>query len=151
MQLMQLMNIISGSIGLVFIVPFVLYYITGNRIHFRAFLGASGTAILSETLKYFFIRDASPRPKGAKDCDLLCSDGNQAGRPGMPSSHSAEVLFFSSFYYQQTTNPIIKSILIMYALLVMLSRYVKKCHTINQIVIGAGLGASMSWILVRQL
>jgi membrane-associated phospholipid phosphatase len=148
---MQVMNIISGSIGLVFIVPFVLYYVTGNGLHFRAFLGVTGTTILSETLKYFFIRDASPRPKGAKDCDLLCSDGNQGGKPGMPSSHSAEVAFFSAFYYQQTSNPIIRSILIIYAGLMMMSRYIKKCHTINQISVGALLGASMSWILVRQL
>ena len=148
---MQFMNIISGSIGLVFIVPFILYYITGNGIHFKAFLGVSGTAIVSETLKYFFIRDSSPRPKGAKDCDLLCSDGNQGGKPGMPSSHSAEVVFFSAFYYQQTSNPVIQSILIIYAGIMMISRYIKRCHTINQILVGALLGMSLSWFATRQL
>lgn len=148
---MQLMNIISGSIGIVFIVPFILYYVTGNGIHFKAFLGASGTAIVSETLKHFFIRDSSPRPKGAKDCDLLCSDGNQGGKPGMPSSHSAEVVFFSAFYYQQTSNPVIRSILIIYAGLMMISRYIKRCHTINQILVGALLGMSLCWFATRQL
>jgi membrane-associated phospholipid phosphatase len=151
MNRLNIMNIISGSIGLVFIIPFVLYYITGNSIHFKAFLGVSGTTILSESIKYIFIGKLSPRPKGATNCDLLCADGNQEGKPGMPSSHSAEVAFFSAFYFQQTTNPIIKSILIIYALFVMLSRYIKKCHSINQISVGAILGVSMSWILVRQL
>lgn len=148
---MQLMNIISGSIGLVFIIPFILYYVTGNGIHFKVFLGVSGTTILSETLKYFFIRDSSPRPKGAKDCDLLCSDGNQGGKPGMPSSHSAEVAFFSAFYYQQTTNPVIRIILIIYTGLMMVSRYIKRCHTINQIFVGGLLGMSLSWFAMRQL
>ena len=146
---MNLMNIISGSIGLVFIIPFLLYYITGNTIHLRAFLGVAGTTILSETIKYFLIGDLSPRPKGAQDCDLLCSNGNQSGKPGMPSSHSAEVAFFSVFYYQQTTNPIIRIVLIIYAGFVMISRYIKKCHTINQIAVGTMLGVVISWILVR--
>jgi membrane-associated phospholipid phosphatase len=86
-----------------------------------------------------------------KNCNFLCDDGNQAGRPGMPSSHSAEVAFFSGFYYHQTTNPIIRSLLVIYAGLVMLSRYVKKCHTINQIGVGALLGTGLSWIVVRHL
>ena len=69
----------------------------------------------------------------------------------MPSSHSAEVVFFSAFYIQQTNNIIIKICLVVYAGLVMLSRYIKRCHTINQIVAGALLGLSLSWIVVRQL
>ncbi len=145
------MNIISSSIGLVFIIPFILYYKTGNIIHFIAFLGVSSTAIISESIKHFLIKNRSPRPKGARDCDLLCSDGNQAGKPGMPSSHSAEVAFFSFFYYQQTYNPIIRTILVIYTILMMISRYIKKCHTINQVIAGAILGMSISWILVRQL
>lgn len=145
------MNIISKSIGLVFIIPIILYYYTGNAIHFKAFLGVSTTAIISESIKYFFIGNRSPRPKGAKDCDLLCKNGNQEGKPGMPSSHSAEVVFFSVFYFQQSTNPIIRIILIIYSGLMMLSRYVKRCHTINQIVVGAAIGTSLSLTIVRHL
>lgn len=148
---MSLWNFLSMSVGVVFIIPFILYYTTGNILHFKAFLGLAGTTIISETIKYFFIGKNSPRPKGAKDCDLLCIDGNQEGRPGMPSSHSAEVAFFSGFYLQQTSNPIIKSALIIYAGLVMLSRYFKRCHTIGQIVTGCILGLSLSWITVRHL
>jgi membrane-associated phospholipid phosphatase len=148
---MELWNLLSMSIGFVFIIPFMLYYATGNPIHFRAFLGVAGTAIISETIKVFFVGRNSPRPKGAKDCDLLCIDGNQEGQPGMPSSHSAEVAFFSGFYLQQTTNPVIRSILVIYAILVMASRYFKRCHTISQISVGTILGLSLSWIVVRHL
>ncbi len=135
---------------LIYILPFLLYLYTGNQIHFRAFLGASGTTILSEGIKYWFIRDSSPRPKGAKDCDLLCKDGNQEGQPGMPSSHSALVAYFAGFYYQQTNNILVRAFLILYAGLVMMSRYVKRCHTINQIIVGSILGLSLSWLVVRQ-
>ena len=148
---MNVLDAISTSVIVLYIIPFCLYIFTGNYIHFKAFLGTIGTTIISETIKYFFVGKASPRPQGAKDCNLMCNDGNQAGQPGMPSSHSAEVAFFSGFYYQQTTNPIIRGLLVTYSGLVMLSRYVKRCHTINQIVVGALLGLSLSWFVARQL
>ena len=148
---MNVWDTLSASIGLVFIIPFILFYITGNGIHFKALLGVAGTTIISETIKFFFIGKQSPRPKGAKDCNLLCNDGNQEGKPGMPSSHSAEAAFFSTFYYYQTTNPIIRGFLIIYAILVMISRYFKRCHSINQIIVGAILGTSLSWFTMRQL
>jgi len=148
---MNVLDTISMSVISLYIIPFLLYIFTGNYIHLKAFLGIIGTTIISETIKYFFIGEASPRPQGARDCNLMCNDGNQSGQPGMPSSHSSEVAFFSGFYYQQTTNPIIRSLLVGYSGLVMISRYIKRCHTINQIVAGALLGLSLSWIVVRQL
>jgi len=148
---MNILNLISMSVGLLYIIPLVLYAITKNVIHFKAFLGVIGTTFISETLKYFFIGKLSTRPKGAKDCNLLCNDGNQAGRPGMPSSHSAEAAFILGFYYQQYDNRYIRLILVIYTGLVMLSRYLKKCHTINQVFVGAFLGLGLSWLSVRLL
>jgi membrane-associated phospholipid phosphatase len=148
------MNIFDGlsmSVGLLYVIPLLLYYVTQNPIHFNAFLGTAGTTIISETLKYFFIGKSNPRPQGARDCNLFCNDGKQGDQPGMPSSHSSEVAFFSGFYYQQTQNPFIRAILVIYAGLVMLSRYVKRCHTISQIFAGALLGLSLSWFVVRHL
>jgi membrane-associated phospholipid phosphatase len=148
---MNALDIFSNSVILLYIIPFFLYIFTGNYVHFKAFLGAAGTTIISESIKYFFIGNTSPRPQGAKNCNFLCNDGNQSGQPGMPSGHSSEVAFFSGFYYQQTNNPVIKTILVVYAVLIMISRYIKRCHTINQIVAGALLGMSLSWLAVRQL
>jgi len=148
---MDVIDVLSNSVILLFIIPFLLYLFTGNYIHIKAFLGTAGTTIISESIKYFIIGNASPRPKGAKNCNFLCNDGDQSDRPGMPSGHSSEVAFFSGFYYQQTTNPLIRSFLVVYAGLVMLSRYIKHCHTINQIVAGAILGMSFSWLAVRHL
>jgi membrane-associated phospholipid phosphatase len=148
---MNILNLISMSVALLYVIPPVLYAITKNVIHIKAFLGLIGTTVISETLKYFFIGQLSPRPEGAKDCNLLCNDGNQAGRPGMPSSHSAEAAFILGFYYQQYDNRYIRLILVIYTALVMLSRYLKKCHTINQVFAGAFLGLLLSWLSVRLL
>ena len=148
---MNIIDLISASVLFLYIIPPVLYVFTKNLIHFRAFLGIIGTTLISETLKYFFIGDLSPRPEGAKDCNLLCNDGNQAGRPGMPSSHSAEAAFILGFYYQQYDNRYIRLILVIYTALVVLSRYLKKCHTINQVFAGAFLGLLLSWLSVRLL
>ena len=150
-QRMNIPDLLSISVGLLYVIPFTLYFFTGNAIHLTAFLGVIGTTLISETLKYFFVRDVSVRPKGAKNCNFLCNDGGQGGKPGMPSSHSASVAFFSGYYFQQTSNYFIRSILVIYSGLVMMSRYVKQCHTIGQIIVGATLGVSLSWLVVRQL
>jgi acid phosphatase family membrane protein YuiD len=109
------------------------------------------TVFISESIKLYIIGKGNPRPKGAEDCNLFCNDGDQSGKPGMPSSHSALVSFFSGFYLQQTSDDYLRIILVVYALLVMLSRYLKRCHTINQIIVGGLLGYSLSWIVVRHL
>jgi membrane-associated phospholipid phosphatase len=139
---MDLQNAISMSIGIIYFIPIVLYFITRQHIHLKALYGLFGTLGLSEMLKKDFIKEMGPRPKGAKHCNLLCNDGNQEGKPGMPSGHSSTVTFFSAFYYQQTNNIWIKAGLILYAFLMMLSRYLKYCHSLPQIICGALLGLS---------
>jgi membrane-associated phospholipid phosphatase len=148
---MIISNLISMSVILFYILPLIFFGTTGNYIHLSGFLGVVGTTIISESVKLFCIGTISPRPEGARDCNLLCNDGNQAGKPGMPSSHSASAGFFLGFYFQQTDSIFIRGILIIYTSLVMLSRYVKRCHTINQILVGAFLGMGLSWLLMREL
>jgi len=70
----------------------------------------------------------------------------------MPSGHSAQVAFFVGYYLQQlenTPHSLLAIGLVAYALLVFASRYVKQCHTLPQIIVGALLGGSASWLLVR--
>ncbi len=147
---MLFQDIISSSVILLYIIPLILYGKTHNDIHIKGFLGLFGTTAISEFIKYFLIKDKSQRPNGAKNCNLFADDGNQEGRPGMPSSHSAQVAFFSSFYYQNTNNIYIRILLIFYAISVMVSRYLKRCHNILQIVSGSILGLFLSYI-VRHL
>lgn len=141
---MDLLNALSFSVIFLYLVPIVLAMYTHQLKHLLGFVGLYGTTAISEFLKYYVIQDRSPRPRGATDCNLLCNDGNQEGRPGMPSSHSAEVAFFASYYWDQVEHPIARIALVAYAALVMASRYLKRCHTINQIGVGTLLGLTLS-------
>ena len=148
---MNVQETISASIILLYGIPIVLYFYTKDIIHIKAFIGLVGTTTFSEYIKHFYIKDYSPRPLGAANCNLLCNNGNQEGKPGMPSSHSATVAFFTAFYYQQTNNRFIHSGLLGYNILIMMSRYIMKCHTIPQITVGTLLGIGMSLYIVRHL
>ena len=134
---MKTLDIISFSTGFLYIISFVLYTITGAVYHIKGAIGLGLTVGLSEFIKKFIIKDISLRPKGASNCNLLCNDGNQSGKPGMPSSHSAAAAFFTVYYFNYTDNIVIKLFLVLYTILVAVSRYLKRCHTIYQI--GSGL------------
>lgn len=66
----------------------------------------------------------------------------------MPSSHSATVVFLTGYYLKYTNNTLLNMLFIEYAFAVMASRYVKRCHTIPQIISGALLGLSLSYGLI---
>lgn len=149
---MDIHNFISMSIVSVYIIPIILYFLTNNSLHIFALIGSITTTFISELLKYTVFKEISVRPVGARDCNYLCNDGNQAGQPGMPSSHSAEVAFFCGFYLFYTKTPLIRIILILYAIAIMYSRYIKRCHTIYQIVAGVVLGLILtaSFIVLKK-
>lgn len=140
------------SIGLVYIVPTILFIISKDTLHIFAFLGSVTTTLVSETLKYTIFKNISVRPQGASNCNYLCNDGDQSGRPGMPSSHSAEATFFAAFYFYYTKNPYVRFGLVVYALSVMAARYIKRCHTIYQLVAGSLLGLILtaSFIVLKK-
>jgi len=140
----EFQDAISTSTAVLYIIPIIGYTMSGNLIHIKGLLGLFTTLVLGESAKYYLIKESSPRPKGAYNCNLWANDGHQEGKPGMPSGHSSQVTFFSSFYYQQTTNEWVRAALVLYAILVMIFRYVKRCHTIQQIVTGALLGLFIS-------
>jgi membrane-associated phospholipid phosphatase len=146
---MNTLDLASMSILLAYIIPPILFIYTKNTIHLKAFIGLLGTSTISESIKYNLIKDKSPRPFGATNCNLFCNDGNQAGRPGMPSSHSAEAAFILGYYSQMTNNKYIRLSLLFYAASIMLSRYLKNCHSIPQIVVGTLLGLFLSWLVVK--
>ena len=148
---MNIAQTISMSIFIVYSIPICLYFYTADPIHIKAFIGLVVTNTISECIKHFYIKDYSPRPLGAANCNLLCNNGNQEGKPGMPSSHSATTAFFMAFYYQQTNNEFIHSGLLGYHILMMISRYLMKCHTIPQIAVGTLLGIGMALGIVRHL
>ena len=144
----MIQDIISMSIGFIYVIPLLLYFNTNNTIHLKALFGPF-FGLITEVIKHKIVGNKSTRPEGATDCNMWCNNGDQSGKPGMPSGHSLTASFFSGFYFQQTDNIWIKLSLIMYAGLIMMSRYIKKCHTINQISAGAILGLFFSFIVFR--
>ena len=144
---MNFQDFISISILAAYIIPVILYSITHQPYHKIAFIGVLAASGISECIKHIFIKEVSPRPQGASNCDLLCTNGKQEGKPGMPSSHSATIAFFATFYFRHTNHLYIRISLICYAILVMMSRYYKRCHSISQIMVGAFLGGSMGVLL----
>jgi len=142
---------ISLSVAFIGIVPIILSIITNDLNQLKALVGLIVTVTVNESIKYFVIKERSPRPIGAKNCNLCGDGGNQEGKPGMPSGHSAQIGFFTGYYFQQTDNIWIRLSLILYGILVMTSRYTKKCHTVPQIITGSMLGLAMSIFTVRYL
>ena len=142
--MIPLEDLISLSVLLVYIIPGALYVYTGNVRDLIAIAGVVATGTLSEGIKHLIIGTRSPRPKGASGCDLLCNDGLQEGKPGMPSGHSATAAFFAGYYMEETTNPWIIGALVIFAASIMYSRYTKRCHSMEQIVTGGILGYAMS-------
>jgi hypothetical protein len=144
---MNVQDFISSSILIVYIIPIMLYGITHQPYHKIVFIGTLATNAISECIKHIFIKEVSPRPKGAMNCDIMCTNGNQEGKPGMPSSHAATIAFFTIYYLRHTDHFYLRAILIGYAALVMMSRYHKRCHTVPQIMAGALLGGSIGiWL-----
>lgn len=139
-------DFISLTILLCFVMPLVLYSQSGQKKHIKAFFGLIFILLFSEFLKRYIIREKSVRPSDAYNCNTFCNDGKVGGKAGMPSSHSAVVWFFIGFYFSDLENSM-KSISIIFGILMILSRYYKKCHTISQIVAGSLLGLSSGLLL----
>ena len=144
---MRIDDIISLSVLLVYIIPAILYVNTHNIRDLFAIIGITGSVAASEGIKYFVIKERSTRPIGAIDCNLWCTDGIQEGRPGMPSGHSLMATFFAGYYFNETDDILIKIGLVIFAVAVMISRYTKRCHSIEQIVAGSLLGLGMSQVV----
>ena len=144
----MLQDIISSSTVLLYIIPIVLFINTRNIIYLIGLFGLAGTVGLSEYIKYNIVGNKNPRPPGASNCNLFCNDGPQGGRPGMPSSHSATIGFLIGFYYLSANNTL-KVGLLIYGGLVLLSRYIKHCHTVQQIIIGTLFGLFCGFFVMR--
>jgi acid phosphatase family membrane protein YuiD len=141
--LCQLQDLLSTSLSVVYIIPILCYGYTLHFQHLFIWIGIILTTCISEFIKYTVIGNQSLRPIGARDCNMFCTDGPCEHEPGMPSSHSATVVYFACSYIAYLTYaqyPLITIGLVVYAFLVMLSRYLKRCHTIYQIGAGAILG-----------
>lgn len=138
-------DLISCLEGFLFGVPIVLYFTTYNFKHIQNVIALFVTIISGEFIKFNIIGDASPRPALASNCNMLCNNGAQGGKPGMPSTHMAIVTAFCTLYFPSgTINESIKNPIVYgFAILIIAmgaARYYKNCHTLEQIVVGTLFG-----------
>tara|TARA_R110001592_G_scaffold62934_2_gene192642 strand:- start:46 stop:600 length:555 start_codon:yes stop_codon:yes gene_type:complete len=91
------------------------------------------------------------RPKGAKHCSLFVEPGSNGipkGSYGMPSGHSQNAMFFTTYMVLHLINSNYNKItqnagIVLFSVLgimVMYSRVYFKCHTVQQVLIGGLLG-----------
>lgn len=144
-------NFVSLSVIILYFIPWICYFHTKDLSELKPFIGLTGTVVLNELIKHMVIGKVSPRPANATDCNLWVNNGSQGGQPGMPSGHSAQVSFFAGYYFQTIASVPIRILILFYAILVMISRYTKSCHTIPQIISGSAFGIMMSYLAVRHL
>lgn len=133
------LDAISMSSSLLFIIPIILYIKTGLFYHINILLGFIFTILSSEFIKRNIIGNLSIRPQGANNCNVLCNDGIQEGKPGMPSSHMASLLYITTVYYD-ITPVLVQKLLIVYVIFMAIARYFKKCHSVLQILAGSLYG-----------
>lgn len=149
MAIRTLWDVLSVSVVGLYGVSLFLFLQTYDLSHVIAVLGLFLTVGISEGLKRLCWGSTCPRPLGAMNCDTFCSDGHQAGRPGMPSTHASFVMFFITYYAPVLTAPF-RALAIVYAMTVIYSRYAKSCHSPIQLVVGSALGGGLG-TLARML
>ena len=140
-----LWDVLSVSVAGLYGIALLLFLWTRDISHLIAFLGLLLTMATSEGLKLLCKGSTCPRPLGATNCNTFCSDGNQEGRPGMPSTHAAFVTFFVTYYAPVLSAPL-RALATLYAAAVIYSRYAKKCHSIIQLASGSVLGGGMGML-----
>ena len=94
------------------------------------------------------------RPKGAKYCGLFIKP-NSNGIPtsyGMPSGHSQNAIFFSTYVILNLINGKFKYLTKVYGTIfftlvglgIMYSRVYLKCHTVEQVIVGGVIGGVLA-------
>jgi len=89
----------------------------------------------------------SPRPAGAKNCNLFCQGGAVGGQPGFPSGHMGSSAVLVGLLYDAFPFPTVLIGGIVWLLLMAYSRYAKECHTLTQIVAGTCYGLAVAFII----
>jgi membrane-associated phospholipid phosphatase len=87
----------------------------------------------------------SRRPAGARDCDMWCAGGPVGGAPGFPSGHMSTTTLLVTGMWFLTKAPAVLWIGVPWIGAMAWARWVKRCHSVVQIVGGAlvGVGAAI--------
>lgn len=87
------------------------------------------------------------RPVGARNCDLWCVGGPAGGAPGFPSGHMTAATLLVSALWFRLQEPVVLWIGVPWIVAMGWARWVKGCHSVLQIVVGAALGGGVGWLI----
>lgn len=148
--LLQFSDWISTSLTALVLFPLLMMIVIREyAIHIFILFGIVSCHMLGKALKimtYKINNDIFKRPQGARNCDVMCRDGDVSYKPGFPSGHMIHVTFFFTILYllivraQKPSNQYYILFSIIYIALTAFARYYKKCHTTLQIVSGIFVG-----------
>jgi membrane-associated phospholipid phosphatase len=142
-------DFLSISIIVCFGYPFIRYVETQQFIHLYFGLAMILTDQSTKVIKHI-AQDWSPRPVGAMNCDMMCSNGSCEGKPGFPSGHAASIAFFATMLILTNDyNIYLSSFALIAITLICWSRYQKKCHDVLQLVAGCIYGAASAILFHR--
>jgi membrane-associated phospholipid phosphatase len=91
------------------------------------------------------------RPAGARGCGALCDGGAVGGEPGFPSGHMTTVTMFVTVMWLWISEWWVLAAGGVWATAVAWSRWVKRCHSVLQIVGGTAFGVGCGVLFVRFL
>lgn len=165
MVINEVFNGILRSYPVIMMYSTIIMYIISSDIDFLylLFILAVGEGI-NYNLKYNFFKPVfgknipllgrGARPKGAKQCGLfITKKEKKINSYGMPSGHSQNSALFLVFLVLKilsenklNSQSILKiGFLTFWSISVMISRWVFKCHTVSQILIGGSLGSLLGY------
>lgn len=147
---------VSVSVVGLILYPLLMLIITRNYFMYVPFLlGIIITDLYTKIIKkHFNSHKILQRPDNAFNSDIFCRNGDQSGKPGMPSGHVAMTTFFFTFIYfinKNARHELFIGFGVFYILLMGAARYNKNCHNISQVTVGAFIGMVNAMILYKLL
>lgn len=150
MKLVYWLDLISvGVVGMI-MYPFLRALQTRDLGHLAHGLGIILADVVSKVIKRLTQTTGArvfERPAGARDCDVMCRNGDVSGRPGMPSGHATIAAYFVAYFVGYELRGRWLSLggggALTLFLLVIAARVWKRCHNLLQVLVGTLLGAAV--------
>ena len=140
----MLADTISISILIVYLFPAYMFILYKHIWWLLFLLGLISANIVVESVKGVLVEYS--RPLGAKGCDLFCVGGDVGGQPAFPSGHMTATTMFVGVMWLHYGHTYILLAGIPWILAMGWSRWIKRCHTWQQVVGGIFTGTVFSYI-----